>query len=207
MRAGSRSTFLVVASVLVLFPSTRNALGGEWKGMLAVAVVRSDPRSYSDRELHDRLSITTAAFRRLSPYLSLGPEIGYHGFESIVGLQSGPEWSVDSDPGTLRAGAWELAALFRLEGAVGGLHPYLVAGGGPYAAGNFVIESREAKIEHHFQPAVTAGVGLRYGCFGLEGRWHYVQNGLGIRQYTASGPTFSYEPLRLYSLSICLYFP
>lgn len=70
-----------------------------------------------------------------------------------------------------------------------------------------MIESREAKIDYRLQPGVTAGAGFRHRSVGLEGRWHYIQNGLGKASYSMGIPHYSFDPLRLYSLSICLYFP
>jgi hypothetical protein len=169
--------------------------------------LRSNPLTDEDREFHDRLSVTASAYRHVSDHLWLGPEIGYHGFDTIRGLQAGPEWAVDSYPGALREGVWEGVVVARLRGGTGQLHPYLLAGGGPYVASNLIIESREAKIDHRVQPGVTAGVGFSHNSIGLEGRWHYIQDGLGKASYSTGVPRYSYDPLRIYSLSICLYFP
>lgn len=168
--ASSLLTFCVASFLPVSVQATSHG----WTGVLSYGVLRNRPVLTGNlhEPFHDALSATIAGYRRVSTHLLLGPEIGYHGFQTVKGIQVGPEWDVDSNPGTLRAGVWEAAALARVQGRLGGLRPYAEAGGGPYLPGNFVIESRQAKIKHRLQAGITAGLGVHNNTLGIEGRWH-----------------------------------
>jgi hypothetical protein len=204
-----------VAAVLAVLFLTGLLLAGPvygddrgWTGTLSYAFLRNSPEPGED-EFHDTLSATLAGFWATSAHLSIGPEIGYHGVETPSGIQCGPEWAVGCpSPENLRGGVWEGIALVRWQSRTTGFRPYAVAGAGPYLAGNFVIESRAATIRHHLEPGVTAGLGVRVGFLGVEGRWHYVVDGVADSRYDGNNDvfTYSYSPLRIYSASVCANF-
>ena len=198
------------ASLLVLLvPKNARAEDHRWSGATNYSFSRNRTNLY-ENSFHDRLSLTAAAFRTLSATYSMGVEVGYHGTNTVRGVQCGSEWAVDCpSPGTVYEAAWESAVLARVKGKWGGFRPYAVAGVGPYLTGNFVIESRQATIRRHVEPGLTAGLGIQRGVLGIEGRWHYIANGAADSRYRYLEDRFeySYSPLRLYSASVGIHFP
>jgi len=195
--------------MMVLQQVPAYASGDGWFGKGSFAVVRNYPTPTAGF-FHDRLSVTIGVQRTVVRKISVGPEIGYHGFWSADAVQCGPEWDADcpvSNP--YRAGVWEGAAIAQVEMRETGVRPYALVGGGPYLAGNFVVENRQAEIKNQLQLGVTAGAGFRCGPIGMEARWHYIPNGLATWSYDTSIaegiPVFSYSPLRLYCASLCIY--
>jgi hypothetical protein len=204
---GAATLLLAVCSSI---PQSACAQERGFAGTLCFALLRNSPLPTPDSDFHDKLSATIAGFWAASPNLSIGPEVGYHGVETVSGIHCGPEWGVDCPaPDHLRVGAWEAAALARWQTSWSGARPYVIAGGGAYLPGNYVIESREAKIERRVEPGVTAGVGVRFGFIGVEGRWHYIADGNaeGRYDYLEGGYTYSYSPLRIYSASLSIHVP
>ena len=201
----------LAASILLIsfVPQTSQGSDSGWTGTLSYALLRNRDDSGRSNTFHDALSLTATRLRWLSHSVLFGPEIGYHGTETVQGIQCGPEWAVDCPaPGKLRAGLWQAAALARLQAGTGKLRPYAVLGAGPYLAGNFVVESRQAKIRRHLEPGVTAGLGVQAGFVGIEGRWHYVSDGTARSRYLflEDRYEYSYSPVRIYSASVSLHF-
>jgi hypothetical protein len=197
----NRILFAFLAAALFL-PIPAPCESKDWNGTLSYALLRSRPDHLD--EYHDALSVSLAGFQAISPRFSVGAEIGYHGTRTYSGIQCGPEWQVDCpSPEALRAGVWESAIVARVQAELGSLRPYVIAGAGPYLPGDVVVEAREAKIHRHFEPGVTAGAGVRVGFLGVEGRWHYVNEA----KNSANEGSNAYDPLRIYSASVCISFP
>lgn len=205
----ARTLFLLSALTHLLFLAPRPAHGdpGRWTGTLSFALLRNSPVSPAD-DFYEHLSATISGLWAASDHVSLGPELGYHGVETVEGIQCGPEWGVDcTPPDNLREGAWQASALVRVHAEYVGMHPYVIAGAGAYVPGNYVVTNRQATIDHHVEPGVTAGFGVRGGLLGVEGRWHYIHDGTAEPTFSSSVESYSYGPLRILSASVCLYFP